>query len=226
MCGPARGRRKCVWILRASWLCLAVIGLQAGPARPQSLTSDLLRPLPGGFVSPQDLPLRKTAVSGDIPDAGGGDPVADTPAPSRVGQIPQYGLPAASGASDSGFDSLNRARKRPKYYPGQAKPKPPPGPGSAAPDDSKLPLRLSIPPSESANKQPLPPAMAGTVTGEPARRGLKVADDPFGAVGDYAGGFLVKSAVELSGGYDTNPGRTLVPKGVPVWGVGPGFLAV
>ena len=37
------------------------------------------------------------------------------PAPSRIGQIPKYGLPAASGAADSGYDSLNRKRKKPKY---------------------------------------------------------------------------------------------------------------
>ena len=49
--------------------------------------------------------------------------------------------------------------------------------------------------------------MAGTVDGQPPRKRLKVDDDPFGAVGDYVGGFLVKSAVELRGGYDTNPGR-------------------
>ena len=68
--------------------------------------------------------------------------------------------------------------------------------------------------------------MAGTVLGQPPRKRLKVDDDPFGAVGDYAGSFLVKSAVELSGGYDTNPGRTLVPKGSPFWVVAPEFLAV
>ena len=50
-----------------------------------------------------------------------------------------------------------------------------------------------------------PPAMAGTVVGQPPRKRLKVDDDPFGAVGDYAGSFLIKSAVELSAGYDTNP---------------------
>jgi hypothetical protein len=228
MSGPARDRRKRAWSLPALWPCLALTVLAATPARSQSLTSDLLRPVPGGFVSPQDLPLRKTAISGDAGDATGGDLLGGetTPAPSRIGQIPQYGLPAASGASDSGFDSLNRNRKKPKYYPGQAKPKPPPGPGSPAPGDSKLPLRLSIPPSESANKAPLPPAMAGTVVGQPPRRRLKVDDDPFGAIGDYAGGFLIKSAVELSGGYDTNPGRTAVPKGVPFWVVAPEFLAV
>jgi hypothetical protein len=217
----------CAGNRRAFWLCLALTGLQAGPVRSQSLTSDLLRPVPGGFVSPQDLPLRKTAISGDAGDATGDDLLADkkTPAPSRIGQIPQYGLPA-SGASDTGFDSLNRVRKKPKYYPGQTKPKPPPGPGSPAPGDSKLPLRLSIPPSESANKAPLPPAMAGTMAGQPPRRRLRVDDDPFGAVGDYASGFLIKSAVELGGGYDTNPGRTIVPKGEPFWVVAPEFLAV
>ena len=51
-------------------------------------------------------------------------------------------------------------------------------------------------------------------------------DDPFGAVGDYVGSFLVKSAVELSPGYDTNPGRLAVPQGSPFSVVAPEFLAV
>ena len=53
--------------------------------------------------------------------------------------------------------------------------------------------------------------MAGTVVGQPPRKRLRLDDDPFGAVGDYAGSFLIKSAVEFSGGYDTNPGR-LAPR--------------
>src|SRR6202034_3770394 len=76
------------------------------------------------------------------------------------------------------------------------------------------------------NKTPLAPAMAGTVDGQPARKRLKVDDDPLGAVGDYAGGFLIKTAVELSGGYDTNPGRTSVPQGSSFYVVAPEFLAV
>jgi len=91
----------------------------------------------------------------------------DRPAPSRIGQIPTYGLPAASGAADSGFDSLNRKRQRPKYYPGQARSKPPAGPGTpppAMPQGSAAgQLRLSIPPSQTANKPPIAPAMAGSV---------------------------------------------------------------
>ncbi|WP_079573442.1 outer membrane beta-barrel protein [Bradyrhizobium erythrophlei] len=235
--GPARGRRRRATLLRALLPCLALIALDAPPAQAQTVTSDLFRPERDGFVRPQDSPLRRVAdKTGDStgdpanPDAGLRD--KDKPAPSRIGQVPTYGLPAANGASATGFDSLNRTRKKPALYPGQPKPKPAAGPGSPAPAaSSALPItngriRLSIPPSETANKTPIPPAMAGTVAGQPARTRLKVDDDPFGVVGDYAGSFLIKSAVEFSGGYDTNPGRTFVPKGSPLYVVAPEFLAV
>jgi hypothetical protein len=222
-------------ILRALLPCLALIAFDETPAQAQTLTPNLFRPVRDGFVSPQESPLRQTSdsTSDNTSSDSSGNPADDNsvpdkdkPAASRIGQIPEYGLAPASGAADTGFDSLNRARKKPKFYPGQPKPKPPVGPGSRPPSESKLPLRLSIPPSESANKTPLPPAVAGTVVGQPPRKRLKIDDDPFGAVGDYAGGFLIKSAIELSGGYDSNPGRIIVPKGLPFWIVAPEFLAV
>jgi hypothetical protein len=223
---------------RALLACLALITFDRTQAAAQTVTSDLFRPVRDGFLAPQDSPLRKvndrtgdnaTDPTDPADDARLND--KDAPAPSRIGNIPTYGLPAASGASDSGFDSLNRTRKKPKFYPGQAKPKPPAGPGSpapgtAAPASSNGRVRLSIPPSETANKTPLPPAMAGTVDGQPPRKRLKIDDDPFGAVGDYVGSFLVKSAVELRGGYETNPGRLPQPVGAPFWVVAPEFLAV
>jgi len=233
MSGPARGRRGRVVSLRAALACLALIGFDGTLVRAQTLTPDLFRPTRDGFVLPQDSPLRRTAGTMDdktsdaVNDARLREKDRDAPAKSRIGgQIPTYGLPAASGASSSGYDSLNRTRKKPKFYPGQAKPKPAPGPGSRAPVTTTGPVRLSIPPSESANKAPIPPAMAGTVVGQPPRKRLRIDDDPFGAVGDYAGGFLIKSAVELSAGYDTNPGRTFVPKGSPFYVIAPEFLAV
>jgi hypothetical protein len=231
-----------VRIVGAALGCLALTSLAlvlpGERARAQTLTPDLFRPARDGFFQPQTSGLRRTAgMTSDAPPDADADPYSDpklrpsdTKAPSRIGQVPTYGLPAASGAAESGFDSLNRTRKKPKYYPAQAKPKPSPGPGTPPPAPPQLNLagkiRLSVPPSETASKPPIPPAMAGTVTGQPQRARLKVDDDPFGAVGDYVGGFLVKSAVEVSGGYDTNPGRLATPRGSPLYVVAPEFLAV
>jgi hypothetical protein len=236
MSGPARRRRRRATLFRALLPCLALIACEETPAQAQTVTSDLFRPERGGFVRPQDSPLRKvsdnTASATDPADPDTKLRDKDKPAPSRIGQIPTYGLPAANGASVTGFDSLNRMRKKPVLYPGQPKPKPAAGPGAPATAASTaLPMsngriRLSVPPSETANKTPIAPAMAGNVIGQPPRKRLRVDDDPFGAVGDYAGSFLIKSAVELSGGYDTNPGRAFVPKGSPLYVIAPEFLAV
>jgi hypothetical protein len=191
----------------------------ATSAPAQTLTSELFRPVRSGFVSPQDSPLRRISDTAFDPanEPTGRD--RDAPAPSRIGRTPTYGVPAASGASLSGFDSLNRTRKKRKFYPGQARAKQPPGPGNPVPEIATSPLR-------AANRTPPSSVVIGTVVGQPRRKRLKVDDDPFGAVGDYVGGFLVKSAVELSGGYDTNPARLSAPQGSALYVVAPEFLAV
>jgi len=225
-------------------LVLGLLSVALESARAQSLTPDLLRPVRDGFFTPQASGLRRTAAAvldDRAPPDPGSDPnrnpgtrptdtkPADTKAPSRIGQIPTYGLPAASGAAASGYDTLNRTRRKPIVYPGQARPKPSPGPGTPPPASSLLAgggkIRLSVPPSETANKPPIAPAMAGTVVGQPPRKRLRVDDDPFGAVGDYAGPVLIKSAVEVSGGYDTNPARLQNPRGSPLYVIAPEFLA-
>nr|WP_249809761.1 outer membrane beta-barrel protein [Bradyrhizobium sp. 139] len=225
--------------------CLVLTALESAPAAAQSLTPDLFNPNRGGFASPDTLPTRRTAgvplaPSDALPALP--DPNAaprgrqQAPAISRVGQtpanqVPTYGLPAANGASSSGYDSLNRKRQQPKLYPGQPKSKRAAGPGSpvpsAKPPVSTLGLpRIAPPPSETANKAPVPAAMAGTVPGQPQRRRLRPDDEPFGAVGDYAGSFLIKGGLELSAGYDTNPARLNKPVGSPVYVVAPDLLVV
>ncbi|WP_246174724.1 outer membrane beta-barrel protein [Bradyrhizobium paxllaeri] len=221
------GRNSRARVLRAALPCLALIALSGTAAQAQTVTPDLFSSRRASQVTSSDSPLRRTAAEVNDPLASPKLQEDEKRAPSRIGQIPKYGLPAASGAADIGYDSLNRKRKKPKYYPGQARPKPPVGPGSPPPPiASNTPLRLSIPPSESANKTRLAPAMAGTVVGQPPRKRLRIDDDPFGAVGDYAGSFLIKSAVELSGGYDTNPGRLAAAQGKPFYVIAPEFLAV
>jgi hypothetical protein len=226
MQGPATGRDRRVSVVHAVLPCLALIAVSAAPAAAQTLTSDLLRPVRDGFVLPQDSPLRRTAqAAADDPNRLR-DP--DAPAPSRIGNIPTYGLPAASGASGSGYDSLNRKRQKQKLYPGQPKPKvagpgnPPPAP--AGPDPRLPPPKLPQPPSASAHRAPLPPAAISTAPGQPYRRPLKIDNDPFGPVGDYYGSFLVKTTVEFMGGYDSNPGRTFTPRGSPFYVVAPELL--
>ncbi|WP_291711287.1 outer membrane beta-barrel protein [Bradyrhizobium sp.] len=217
-------------------MLLPCVALIAPPVaiRAQSLTSDLFRPERDGFLQPQNSPLRRTAGIDDPSPPDPGRDVrrsdGDLRGTSRTGAVPSYGLPAASSAADTGYDSFNRTRKKPKYYPAQDRPKPPPGPGSPPPDAPRPnlsgQLRLSIPPSEAANRPPVAPAMAGNVPGQPPRKRLRTDDDPFGAVGDYAGSFLVKSAVEVSGGYGTNPARLNAPRGLATYVVAPEFLAV
>jgi hypothetical protein len=229
MARPATGRNSRARLWRAALPCLVLIALPGSAARAQTVTPDLFSSMRTSQVMSPDSPLRRTAAEANDPLSSPkpADSDKSKPAPSRIGQIPKYGQPAASGAADSGYDSLNRKRQKPKYYPAQARPKPPVGPGSPPPSTaSETRLRLSLPPSATANKTPLPPAMAGMVAGQPPRKRLKVDDDPFGAVGDYAGSFLIKSAVELSGGYDSNPGRLAAAQGKPLYVIAPEFLAV
>ena len=129
---PGRGRSSRAYVFRAALPCLLLMALETTPAAAQSVTPDLFNPNRGGFASPDTLPTRRTA---GVPQAPSDaipmppDPNEDprksreTPAPSRIGQVPTYGLPAANGASSSGYDSLNRKRQQPKLYPGQPKPK-------------------------------------------------------------------------------------------------------
>ena len=212
MLGPATGRRHRVLFLHAALACMTLLVVDHVESHAQTAAGNLLNPVPGEFASPQDLPLRKISQADN--------PGQEGPAPSRIGRTPTYGLPAASGASDDGYDSLNRTRKKPKPYPGAPKLKGSIGPGNSASSSAPPPSR-PLPPSSTANKTPLAPALAGTVPGQPTRRRLKPDDDPFGPVGDYAGSFLVKSAIELSGGYDTNPGRFTTPRGSAFYKVAP-----
>ena len=193
-------------------------------ADAQTLTPDLLNParvsagrLAGtgndtGNGTAAEMRLRRTTET------------LEAPAASRIGRTPIYGVPAASGAADTGFNSLNRRRAQKKPYPGTPKAPVSPGPGSPIPIVPEPPLTIA--PSSLANKLPIPPALAGTVAGQPARKRLKPDLDPFGPVGDYAGSFLVKSAVELSAGYNTNPGRFTTQRGSAFYTVAPELLVV
>src|SRR6478735_11407377 len=116
MAGPATGQTGRANAFRAALLCLALIALTAAPAHAQTVTPDLFSPTRSSQISTPDSPLRRTTADANdktsdaANDARVRDKDRDTRAPSRIGQIPSYGLPAASGAASSGYDSLNRKR--------------------------------------------------------------------------------------------------------------------
>ena len=99
MSGPAKGRSRRAHALRAALPCLALIAFDCGLARAQTLTPDLIRPVRDGFFLPQDSPLRRISDNDKTGDAANDARLRDkdAPAPSRIGNIPTYGLPAASG---------------------------------------------------------------------------------------------------------------------------------
>jgi len=129
-------------------------------------------------------------------------------ASSRIGQPPDYTVPAATGAGSGGFDSLNRPRRATRPPPGTAMP-------AASPP---------VAPRQRGNRARVSASVAGIADGQPARRPLKPDPDPFGAAGFYVGSFLAKTAVELSGGYDTNPGRFSPQRGSAFYLIAPELL--
>lgn len=211
--GPYADRRRRTNAIRALPVSLLLVALFGLDAAAQTLTSSLFNPERDGFMG-EDRPLRR------IEDANAQASRVDAPAPSRIGRIPTYDVPAASGAASTGFDSLNRSRRPARRG------------AAAASRAAPMQIRPSIvpgvapplPSAATANKPRFAASIAGTVAGQPQRRRLKVDEDPFGAVGFYRGSMLVKPAVELWTGHDTNPGRIKDGKGSWLYMVAPELL--
>jgi hypothetical protein len=126
--------------------------------------------------------------------------------PPRFQKVtPTFGNPPGFGAGKSGFDSTNNARKAQAAAKAKttivAKPLPPPQTTAAAPL-AATPPASGLPPSTAA----APPITTATVTARPKRKPAPESD-PYDALGIPVGSFLLRPAIELSGGYDSNPAR-------------------
>lgn len=214
--GPSRKRRarKLKGFAQALPAGLTMLLLGASDGQSQALTSDMLRQQRDGF-SANYRPLQSTYAPATL--TGGGS-------------TSSFGVPAASGAADTGFDSLNRkrkiARKRAGYSPTVGPPTPGPAPTPITPVIVPIaPTSPALPTAATANRPRLAPAMSGGVDGQPFRRRLKPDEDPFGAVGFYRGPFLVKPAIEFLTGYDTNPARFAGGKGSWLYMIAPELTA-
>jgi hypothetical protein len=106
--------------------------------------------------------------------------------------------PAGAAAGRTGFESTNvRRQKKPRkasaqaIAPGPPQPLPPPVPATTA--LAQAPVN--------------PPVEIGPIRKPLKRKAHVEPDDPYAPIGLRAGGFDVYPAVELIGGYDTNPGQ-------------------
>lgn len=134
--------------------------------------------------------------------------------PTRFGdlrpqQTARYSLDesnsSGTAASNTGFDSSNARRKKKK---GKAKYTPPPPLDPAAAATARA---IARGPQQLYARQLVPsadPATTGSVPVlVPVHRIPRYEDDPYAPVGIRAGSFLLFPAIELSGGYDSNPLR-------------------
>jgi len=131
--------------------------------------------------------------------------------PARPGEVTSV----ASGAGATGFDATNaRVRRKAREEARQrarAEAENLPPIAASAPDrtvaapfqrqESRAALRR-----RATNSAPIPLDATGPIAARPIRKRVDE-EDPFGPVGFYAGSFLYKPAVEVSGGYNSNPGQ-------------------
>jgi hypothetical protein len=152
----------------------------------------------------------------------------DRPALVQLGPPATFTAPA-SGAGDTGFDSTNSRKKIKGKAKANSNTKPPAdaratAPGLPAPTTI---LRYQKPPSDAAGgafaQAPgAPPVELGPIRQPPKKhKAHSEPDDPYAPPGVRSGAFTFFPAVELIGGYDTNPSRVSGGQGASLYTVAP-----
>jgi hypothetical protein len=204
---------------------LLVIGMLAMP-NAGAQNSD-----PSDSLFPPDSFLMRPSIDGDPRNPQRLRRQPPPPADSRIGQLQKYRYQPAIGAGSSGFDSTNRrlsnvkanqtpkakaaaaakARAKAKADAVAATAPPPPPPRSEA---ERLPQYQRRRGAPTAIVEPL--TLDATALATPTLRRRPPPDqDPFAPTGIQIGAFNLRPAVEVIGGYDTNPAR--VSHGKPSW---------
>jgi hypothetical protein len=141
--------------------------------------------------------------------------------PSRGGTTTFSPLPR-SGAGTTGFDSQNLSKA------GKA--------DMARIEEERAQRTQATPNLAIARKKPVPvkrtgqppvaiPTVEKPVAVLPRRKKPAVEEDPYAPLGIRAGAFILRPAIELSGGYDSNPARDANRRGSALYVVAPEFLA-
>jgi hypothetical protein len=208
--GPAARIRACLFAA----VCAAAIGVEANaqiappnadPLAPKLSTDPRNPPTFQKFTRPELTPL--------------GPPANFTLPPSAAG--------------DTGFDATNSKKAKAKTQ-AKTKSKSPAGAPTtvlgAAPPPAISPYQK--PPANSANGafaaapgEP-PVQIVSPIRRKPTtHKAHTESDDPYAPLGVHAGGFTLFPAIELIGGYNTNPGQAPDGKGAAIYTVAPELQA-
>lgn len=137
---------------------------------------------------------------------------------AQLNTTPVFTLPQ-SGAGDTGFDSTNSRRSRAK---GKGVRKPASAArAQALSTDQPPPVALSPyqkPFPADGNKAMAsasgrPPVELGPIRKPLKKRRVEDVDDPYAPLGVHAGAFTLYPAIDLIGGYSTNPGQSANAEG-------------
>jgi hypothetical protein len=148
---------------------------------------------------------------------------------NRTQQFRRPGQPAravpvtmpSSGAGPTGFDATNARVNRKRREAAQKRARTDaenlPPIAATAPDRTVAPVfqrqeSRAAQRRRATNSAPILLDATGIVAARPIRKRV-VEEDPFGPVGVYAGSFLFKPALDVTGGYNSNPGQRLNGKG-------------
>ena len=138
-----------------------------------------------------------------------------------------------SAAGNTGFDSTNKKAKTKAAAKSKVKPKAGTDALAASSDTAPAPVIspyqkpfASSATAARASAPGAPPVEMGPIRKPPAKRKAhSEPDDPYAPLGVHAGSFLLYPAVEVIGGYDTNPSRVANAKGATLYSVAPELRA-
>jgi hypothetical protein len=156
---------------------------------------------------------------------------SDEPPSLILKSTPMFGNPPGQSAGKSGFDSTN-ARRKIQTQEAKKKERRPLAPVVTT---QATPARRVVAAPASPPTRPADPGTTASVGppyappyAPPVRAKSKPPQiDPYEPLGIRAGAFIVKPALEVSGGHDSNPGRDAEkPKGSPFYVLAPELQAI
>lgn len=207
------GPRPLIGLTAHACIFACVLALSAGAARGQIVTPDAVDPL----APKQAIPRKPQTFQKFGPQEQ-----------AQLNAAPIFAPPGA-GAGDTGFDSTNSRRNRSRSRTSPRQPADAARAQALTTDQTPLTLTPSAVPTAARNAlastNGAPPVEIGPIRRPVKKRRSEDADDPYAQLGWSTGPFTLYPAVELIGGYSTNPGQIQNGEGASLYSVQPELRA-